>query len=315
MGKELLKENIKRRQNGRSAVNPNVRLPEEKSLWDTDRIVPKAQGGIYTEENTRGLTPKEHQIRHNNLREREPRLSNLKTLIDARKQLMKMKVSSTNRLTAYERNVDVLDEPTIESLKLLSKEAGKHLAKLDRRIEKELKDLNDPLANSALGVFGVGKITVAFMLVYVDLTICEYASSLWAYVGITAPSHKRYTKGETSGGNKTLRTVLYTTAESLMKRTESPYRQIYLNEKKKLEVSKRIVETCNTQGKWVECMWKDTKPSHRHGAALRKVMKHFLADWWVVGRTLAGLPTPKLYVEEHLGHTDIIKPEERGWKY
>jgi len=27
------------------------------------------------------------------------------------------------------------------------------------------------------------------------------------------------------------------------------------------------------------------------------------------------LPTRPLYVEEYLGHTGIIRPEERGWNY
>jgi hypothetical protein len=62
-------------------------------------------------------------------------------------------------------------------------------------------------------------------------------------------------------------------------------------------------------------MWKDTKPCHRHGAAIRKLIKHLLADFWFVWRNLEGLPTRPLYVEEYLGHTGIIRPEERGWRY
>jgi hypothetical protein len=60
-------------------------------------------------------------------------------------------------------------------------------------------------------------------------------------------------------------------------------------------------------------MWKDTKPCHRHGAAIRKMIKHFLADLWFVWRETENLPTTPLYVESVLGHTGIIKPEERGW--
>jgi hypothetical protein len=71
-----------------------------------------------------------------------------------------------------------------------------------------------------------------------------------------------------------------------------------------------------TDGKKSEMKWKDTKPSHRHGAALRAIMKHFLADYWMVGRTIAGLETSALYPEAMLGGTHrTIMPEERGWVY
>ena len=62
-------------------------------------------------------------------------------------------------------------------------------------------------------------------------------------------------------------------------------------------------------------MWSQTKPCHRHGAAIRKMIKHFLADFWFVWRTTEGLTTPNLYVEEKMGHANIVKPEERGWIY
>ena len=41
------------------------------------------------------------------------------------------------------------------------------------------------------------------------------------------------------------------------------------------------------------------------------MMKHFLADYWFVGRTLKGLSTDPLYAEAILGHTGIINPRER----
>ena len=76
-----------------------------------------------------------------------------------------------------------------------------------------------------------------------------------------------------------------------------------------------MVKTRNTQGKLIDAMWCDTKPSHRHGAAIRKMLKHFLADVWKVWRTIEGLPTPHLYVQEKMGHTHIVQPEQRGWVY
>jgi hypothetical protein len=92
---------------------------------------------------------------------------------------------------------------------------------------------------------------------------------------------------------------------------------VYYACKTKLEQSEKMVrERRRGDGKIVEVMWKDAMPIHRHLAAIRKMMKHFLADLWFVWRTLEGLPTTDLYVREHLGHEGaLINPAAHGWTY
>lgn len=313
MGKELLKENIKTRQNGNSAIE-KIELPEDHQLWDTDRIKQKKDGGIYTDENTRGLLPVEHMKRHGNYKERQEEIHELKKMIDGREQVRKFLNSCNNRLLAMRRRTDDLDLDTESWLKDQTKVISSKLTLIDRNITKYMKKIDQPIVKSALGVKGIGPITVAYMLVYIDIEKAGYVSAMWSYVGMVKPSHERYEKGVTGGGNKTLRTVLYTMADSMIK-TRSIYRDVYDLEKLKLSKSRKLVKTRNTQGKLIECAWEDAKPSHRHGAGIRKIIKHFLADWWYVQRTLEGLETPKFYVEEHLGHKDIISPDERGWIY
>jgi hypothetical protein len=175
--------------------------------------------------------------------------------------------------------------------------------------------MDNSFVKAALNIKGVGPITIAFLLVYIKIENAEYASSLWSYVGYDKSSHERYTKGEAGGGNKTLRTALYAFAGSMI-RSRGAYREVYDREKLKLSNSELFTLSRKTDGKALErMMWKDTMPSHRHDAAIRKMNKHFLADVWKVWRTLEGLPTPYLYVQEKMGHTGIIQPEERGWKY
>jgi hypothetical protein len=314
MPKKLLKKKIAALQGGACALSGDA-LEVEPSLVDTDRIVERFNGGTYTEENTRIVTPLAHMERHGILRVREDALDHLKSLFDDRVQMMKLKLKENNQLLAYQRRVDSMNPETEAFLKAHMQPIEARLASIDKALAKALSGYDDPLVQAALKVPGLGPITVAALTVYIDLVKAATPSALWKYAGLHAASHERYTKGEAGGGNKTLRTVLWNTANVMMKLTTSGYRPVYDLTKAKLSISEKVVSSRNTEGKLVEIAWKDTKPSHRHGAALRAVMKHLLADYWMVGRTLAGLPTVPLYAESMLGHTHIIAPQERGWSF
>jgi hypothetical protein len=313
MNKIALKTRISKKQNGKCALT-DEKLSMSLFLMDTDRKNPKAKGGIYTDDNTRIVDPIAHMIRHGNFKEREKEMEVLKSLMDAREQLRKLNNSSNNRLLALKRKTDKIDKITKDWLLIQSKKTKSELSKLDRRIEKHLKSMSISVIKPALAIKGLGAITIAYMLVYIEIEKARYASSLWSYVGLDKPNYKRYEKNVSGGGNKTLRTALYAMAESFIK-SKNIYREVYDNEKHKLEASEKITMSRNTQGKLIECKWSETKPCHRHGAAIRKMIKHFLADFWKVWRTLEGLDTPLLYPEAILGHKGIVQPEERGWIY
>lgn len=313
MSKRQLKQEISQIQGLKDAITGKP-LPDDPALFDTDRINEKMNGGTYTPENTRLLDPRTHMERHGILRERGLWQETLKSLMDERMQAMKAKQKIENQLLAFERRTDDANPRIVEQLTLSMQPSINWIAKLDKEIVKHFKLSKDPLVKVLLDVPGVGPITAAFLLVYIDLEKAQNPSSLWKYCGYHCASHERYTKGEAGGGNKTLRTVLFNFAAGVVKQRSNPYRIVYERTKARLEVSEKMTMSRNTQGKLIECMWKDTKPCHRNGAAMRAVIKHFLADFWMVGRKIRGLSIRSLYAEEYLGHTGIIKPEERGWK-
>lgn len=304
MAKEILKRSL------------GAKKGKEK-LSDTDRILPKASGGQYVDGNVVLKDPVDHMERHGNLRLRPEHLEELKSIIDDRQQVMGLYLRANNQMLAYERRTDHLNETTLAFLKAEIERLEVETGARDKLLTKwvTLHKRDDALISSALAVSGVGPVTIAYLTAYVDLEKARHASSLWAYVGYDKPSWNRYEKGVKGGGNKTLRTVLYNTECAMMKGT-GPYREVYDRVKTRLALSEKIVKSRNTQGHLVEVAWKDAKPSHRHGAALRFVGKTFLADYWFVGRTLLGLPTDDLYVKEHLGHASaIIDPKARGWTF
>ena len=287
------------------------------ALVDTHRLKPKSEGGEYTQNNFVVLDAVAHMQEHGTYREREGSLEDIKSIVDDRRQVMKLVMKVQNQLLAYERNTDTLHESTRCWLQSQLESLQVELAARDKSLAKAVKDhaKEDRLTAAAIGVKGVGAVTVAHMLTYIDIDKARHPSSLWAYAGLDKASHERYEKGTASGGNKTLRTALYTMADSQVK-SRGAYREVYDRMKDRLSQSEKVTKSRNTQGKLIECAWKDTKPSHRHGAAMRAVMKHFLADWWYVARTLAGLPTEALYPEAILGGNHrTIMPEERGWEY
>jgi hypothetical protein len=353
MSKKAMKVAIAEAQDGLDPLTGEA-LSDDPTLVDTDRLEPKAEGGTYGERsNVRILTPRSHMERHGNLRDRETALEELKSVFDDRVQMMKFQLKVQNQIGAYKRRTDQPHPETLAFLEAQLEPIEQRLGQIDRSLAKLLKASPDPLVKSALGVAGLGPITISALSVYVDFhkLVCQRCrkapgtgeaekgiepgrdhrcrcegpvalvsatatpSALWKYVGLHCASHERYEKGVAGGGNKTLRTVLYNAACAMMKNRDSKYREVYDRTKARLEASEKIVTSRNTQGKLVEVAWKNAKPCHRHGAALRAIVKHLLADYWLVGRTLAGLPTVHLYAEAQLGHTHIIQPAERGWIY
>jgi len=322
MAKEELKKELLKIQNGLCVLTGEP-LPEDLFLLDTDRIQQKAEGGIYTLDNTRVVTPVAHMARHGNLRIRDKTLDELKALIDDREQIMKLFNKMKNQLDAYLRRTDYLNEATIAFLTEQIKPVDKRLKEVTKKVEKEMKNLAEVslLVVSAWNVPGVGPITIGYCQVYIDLKKARHVSSLWKYAGLDGPSHKRYPKkGESTkggGGNKALRTALWNMANSQEKNMKGAYRPIYDQVKARLAQSDKIVETRNTQGVLVKVPWKETTAKHRQNAAKRAVMKHFLADYWYVGRTLAGLPTNPPYAEAILGKDGhrTVDPRARGWVF
>lgn len=287
----------------------------ERGLVDTDRLIPKAENNAYSIDTTRLVCPVCHMKRHGNHRIRPESLGALKMAIDDREQWLKLRNKINNQLLAFERNTDELPEVTLSKLKTVGEDfhvEEQARVKLITKLVNGMKD--EPLVASMLNVQGLGPMTIAYLLTYLVPEKAKHASSYVKYAGLHAPSHERYTKGETSGGNKRLRTALWRTVDSMWKSRDNPYRQIGVARKERLAESEKQVLSRNTQGKSVTVAWKDTKPGHRHGTAYRVMMKRILIHYWVVSRKFAGLPTDAPYVEAHLGH-ETDDPRDYGWLF
>ncbi len=287
----------------------------EKGLIDMDRLIPKADGQSYTIDVTRLAHPLCHMDRHGTHRIRPEALGELKVLMDTREQFMKLENKINNQLRAFARGTDETLPGTVIELKEVSANIVGKAKVYEKAIKKWVLFQDSGLIKSCLNVVNLGELGTAGFLNYIVVEKAPHRSSVWKYLGLHRASHERYEKGKISGGNETLRTILWRTVDSMWKNRECPYRDVGDRVKERLHKSERMVQSYNTQGKLVTIPWKDTMLGHPHGAAYREMMKQLSGDYWVVARKFAGLPTSGTYAADMLGHNHQVDPRERGWLF
>ena len=287
----------------------------ENALLDKAHIKARAEGGEYKPHNLRLLDHVEHMKEHGILRIRTEPIQQLYDLIEDREKMMQLIFGISNQKLAVERmhGSDVTIALFQRQVEALEPELKSRTKAIEQWVKKA--KAGDPFIQAALAVSNLKELTVAYWITFFEPAAADHPSSYWQYIGMGGPSKERYTDGEKSGGCKKLRTALWRMADSMMKNRKCPYRKVYDDTKARLEKSEQITWTRTTKG-WKQMAWKDVSDGHRHGAALRAIIKHVTADGWFVQRTLLGLSTNDLYVKEHLGHASaLIDPKARGWKF
>jgi len=302
---------------------------EASQIMHNHHKVPRAEGGEYTEENIVPMSPTEHMKLHNIYRERHPELEELKSLVDDRNHWTAAQIKIKNQFRAVSMGTDSILKTSQEDCNAVLDLIESAKKRREKAIEKWIKEhyQDYPIAQAMLSVPYVSYLAVADFLVYIDIYKCPHPSSLWAYIyGRTMNAMTRHSKGVKGGGNKALRSRCYIMGgnfiKSRPKKNPSPYLPIYDRTKMQLVNSNKMRTERTKRGDRTKygatrtVPWREAYPNDRHMAAIRKMMKFYLADAWFVWRTLEGLPTEDLYVKEHLGHERAtIDPRRRGWVF
>jgi len=148
---------------------------------------------------------------------------------------------------------------------------------------------------------GIGPILSSGLIAWLSpISRFENISKLWKYCGL-APGQKR-TSGEKTNYNPKLKTFMWKIASSFEKQKPEAckYRKIY-DEKKAYYMSRPDLKADIESGR------KGAK-LHVRLMAMRYAVKRFLADLWVVWRTMEGLPVTKPYAIDILGHSGYEPP-------
>ena len=191
------------------------------------------------------------------------------SLIGFRIQLRKMRIALGNRLAS-------IPEDT-EEAELLRRLYAAFLD-LEQAVGEQLfQQLSrNALYRSLTGLRGVGPSLAAELVCRIDLARAPSVRCLWRYAGLGVADGRaeRLMRGRKSAFNRKLRAACFVLATSLL-RCHSPYAEEYYRTKP--------IYLCRGWSK-----------AHAHRAAVRRMLKLFLAHLWEYGRRLQGLPTRRV---------------------
>lgn len=224
----------------------------------------------------------------------------LKALVDLRdRTLQKSRIAFGNRLAAVEQGRDLADDAT----KALLLRWNERFMELEREADKDIATIvkNDPspIITAMTSVKGIGPILAAKVVSMVDIKKAETVSALWRYAGfaVVDGARERPQAGVKLAYNKRLKAACLQAGSSFMKQA-SPYRAIYDQARE---------HYARSRPEWT--------PIHQHEAAMRKMVKFWLAHVWEVWRELEGLPVRNLYAIDRLGHSHYKSPQDFGWRW
>lgn len=145
---------------------------------------------------------------------------------------------------------------------------------------------------------GVGRLSLGKLLGIIGNPAARaYVSNLWSYCGFAVKDGKlvKYTKGEQGQYNSLAKSQVWIIVTNILKvypKSPSFYGLYYYVWKEKFAQKHP-----------------DWAPIRVHLSAIIKTGKFFLSHLWAVCRRLQGLPAPKPYQFEFLGHQTYIPPE------
>lgn len=213
-------------------------------------------------------------------------------LIDRYYQTQEHRLALAGQIRALKEANESYDtvEHFYEQFYTIEKELAKYIA-------KEVKKY--PIWNNYLkGVKGIGPITGLALLVTLDASRADHASSFWKYAGLACDDNgdaDKRKKGEKISWNPFLKKTCWLISNGFIK-CKGKYRGIYETSKEYYQV--KFPKEVPVKGTKII---KYTK-GHIHAMALRRAVKLFLAELWVKMREEQGLP-----VSEPFAHRVVPK--------
>lgn len=245
----------------------------------------------------------------------------LRIIIESYYDIQKLRIAMNSRLYAY-RKAGFLQICNPEPL-LLKLEA------LEHELEHELKVIVEqhPLWQEWFcDIRGIGPVMAAGVIAWRDdISKAPTVSAFWKYHGF-APSQTRRSKGVKLDYNPKAKTHCWKVGMQLLK-AKSNYSKIYYETKPEYENREDIKamhnnvikEIKNKKGETIRIYEAAGGPKsyklHIHQMSMRKMIKRFLADTWLVWRRIEGLPVIEPYIfstaaqQKGIAHEHFVEPQ------
>ena len=192
------------------------------------------------------------------------------------------KLKSENKLSEE-------DAKYIDTLFELVDDVKEKEAKFKKIVESIVE--NQPIYTEfAEHIKGLGALMCSMLLYYFGY--CEkakYASSLWAFAGLYPGA--KFENGQTGHFNPKCRMFMYRVGQSFIYQRSPRYRPIYDAEKAR---QMKLLEN--------EHELAPKSLGHADARARRKMVKHFLCDYYVWAKTFTGQEVSEIYPIAKMGH-------------
>ena len=267
-----------------------------------------------TEEESEEISSEARNVeRLENLKNRE-----LRILVESFYDMQKLRMAMSNRMFAYQKLgwLESIDpEPALTKLK-----------EAEHALELEIKDIviSHPLwLEWLIDIKGIGPIMAAGIIAWRDdINKAPTISAFWKYHGL-APDQSRK-KGTKVDFNPKAKTHCWKVGMQLLK-AKGHYSELYYIAKVKYEqredikaMHENVTGEETKDGKLVKKYEANGGPKsyklHIHYMALRKMIKQFMADTWVMWRTVEGLEVTKPYIfsnaakQKGIAHEHYVLP-------
>ncbi len=236
----------------------------------------------------------------------------IRGIIEDYYDIQKMRIEMEGQLRSHSQGVSEQEEIWFKE-NVLAK-----MQELEKVIAKRVKDFaqEDDIYNEWLvDIKGVGPILSVGLISWIgDIERFATISKLWAYAGLHVTPEGRAVKrkrGQQSNWNSRLKTHCWKIGESFVKQKadKSGYRTLYDTFRKEYDDKWVTGDDCGSdtcKKNKNECY-----KMHRYMAAKRKVVKVFLAHYWMKSRELKGLPIEHPFIMGREGHSHLIEVIEQ----
>lgn len=262
---------------------------------------------------------------------REERTAKLKNAVRFFYDLQGLRIQASSR-AAKKATCVFLDEND----KRFLDETGNKLKELERNAIKEVARLlaGIPIYEGWLHEQrGIGPTLAGVLISEFNIDHCATPSQMWAWAGLAVRDGKadHRIKGQRTTYNPWLKSKMTEVLGGSLLKCRSPYRALYdaYKNRKQNERVNSCMNCCGTgayrptatskperclncDGTGVLAPW-GKSDAHRHRAAMRYMVKQFLAEYWRAWRMIEALPTRPPYSEEFLGriHHTIETAKQR----